>query len=85
MATQVDPICGMTVDEERAAARSEYEGRTYYFCGAGCRERFTEDPWRYAIRHEPRVQQDVDSTRGVSTSGSDCKRSLERVAAPIEA
>ncbi|HEX8148263.1 MAG TPA: YHS domain-containing protein [Pyrinomonadaceae bacterium] len=48
MAKHVDPICGMPVEEERAAGRSEYRGRDYYFCSAGCRERFNEDPGRYA-------------------------------------
>jgi YHS domain-containing protein len=34
-----DPMCGMTVDRAKAL-RLEVDGRTYYFCGAGCRERF---------------------------------------------
>ena len=29
-----DPVCGMTVVEEKAAGKSEYGGHTYYFCGA---------------------------------------------------
>lgn len=48
-----DPICGMEVDEERAAAegrRSEYEGATYYFCADACKERFDAEPARYARR-----------------------------------
>ena len=48
MATQVDPICGMQVDEQTAAGRSEYGGQTYYFCSAGCKEKFDQDPERYA-------------------------------------
>jgi uncharacterized protein len=36
-----DPMCGMTVDRSKAL-RLEHEGRTYYFCGPGCRERFAE-------------------------------------------
>jgi Cu+-exporting ATPase len=36
--TSKDPVCGMTVAEENAAGTSEYEGKTYYFCAAGCRE-----------------------------------------------
>lgn len=42
-----DPICGMTFDEEDAAATSEYEGETYYFCCEPCREQFEEDPEKY--------------------------------------
>ena len=34
-----DPMCGMTVDRAKAL-RLEEGGRTYYFCGPGCRDRF---------------------------------------------
>lgn len=37
---ETDPICGMAVLPERAAATSARDGRTYYFCSAGCKERF---------------------------------------------
>jgi uncharacterized protein len=35
-----DPVCGMTVDRRRTPHRSVVAGRTVYFCGAGCKERF---------------------------------------------
>jgi uncharacterized protein len=44
-----DPVCGMTVDRT-TALRSEWEGRTYYFCSPGCKERFEADPARYLER-----------------------------------
>lgn len=37
---EVDPICGMTVRPERAAATSVRDGKTVYFCSVGCKERF---------------------------------------------
>ncbi|HJS59430.1 MAG TPA: cupredoxin domain-containing protein [Vicinamibacteria bacterium] len=37
---ETDPICGMAVLPERAAATSARGGRTYYFCSVGCQERF---------------------------------------------
>jgi len=40
----VDPVCGMTVDVERAAGHAEHDGRTYYFCNVRCRDRFIADP-----------------------------------------
>jgi len=43
----VDPVCGMTVAVESAAA-AEHGGRTYYFCSPHCRASFLEDPVRYA-------------------------------------
>jgi YHS domain-containing protein len=27
-----DPVCGMNVDEKTTALKSEYMGKTYYFC-----------------------------------------------------
>jgi xanthine dehydrogenase accessory factor len=44
----VDPVCGMGVDVATARHRSTHEGRTYYFCSAGCRDRFEADPARFA-------------------------------------
>ena len=41
-----DPVCGMTVSRG-TPFMSEWEGRTYYFCGAGCKERFDADPESY--------------------------------------
>ena len=35
-----DPICGMTVDPEKAAGTFEHDGLTYYFCSKGCLEKF---------------------------------------------
>ena len=43
----VDPVCKMDVDPKRAAAQSEHEGRTYYFCAVGCKQRFDREPGRY--------------------------------------
>src|SRR5579875_966479 len=38
-----DPVCGMQVDRDKALT-AEVHGRTYFFCGPGCRERFLTDP-----------------------------------------
>ena len=42
-----DVVCGMMVDPARAAGTSEYEGKTYYFCGRGCKAKFDAHPTRY--------------------------------------
>lgn len=45
-----DLVCGMQVDEQQATAQgltSEYQGQTYYFCGAGCKKQFEKDPQRF--------------------------------------
>ncbi len=38
----VDPVCGMTVDAEHAAASLERDGRTVQFCSLGCRDAFVD-------------------------------------------
>jgi Cu+-exporting ATPase len=43
-----DPVCGMEVDEKRAAATAQYQGKTYYFCSPGCKATFEKAPERYA-------------------------------------
>jgi len=50
-----DPVCGMDVDEKRAAAagrKSEYKGATYYFCADECKKQFDADPTKYADPHD---------------------------------
>src|SRR4029450_6254526 len=42
-----DPVCGMTVRVAGAAHTAAHGGREFYFCCAGCRERFLLAPERY--------------------------------------
>lgn len=39
-----DPVCLMSVNPRTAAAMVEHEGRTYYFCSPGCRDKFLAQP-----------------------------------------
>lgn len=43
----IDPVCKMTVDEKTAKFKSEYKGKTYYFCAPGCKKAFEENPEDY--------------------------------------
>ena len=43
----IDPICGMQVDERTATHKSDYNGKTYYFCSPGCKKSFDADPTKY--------------------------------------
>jgi len=43
----IDPVCHMTVEPETAAASTEYQGETYYFCAEACRDRFVSQPEKY--------------------------------------
>lgn len=43
-----DPVCGMTVSKESAPAKEAYKGHTFYFCSDACKQKFDQDPGRYA-------------------------------------
>jgi xanthine dehydrogenase accessory factor len=42
----VDPVCGMTV-ATASGRRLPHDGVDYYFCGAGCRQAFEQNPDAY--------------------------------------
>ncbi len=44
---EIDPVCKMEVDPATAEWKSEYKGRTYYFCAPGCKVSFDQDPEKY--------------------------------------
>jgi Cu+-exporting ATPase len=46
-AKEKDPVCGMDVDPATAKHRFEHKGKTYFFCCAGCLEKFRADADRY--------------------------------------
>ncbi len=45
--TVKDPVCGMTVNPDKAAFSYPLAGQTFYFCSAGCREKFSKNPEAY--------------------------------------
>jgi Cu+-exporting ATPase len=49
----IDPVCGMAIDPASAPASADYEGKTYYFCCASCRQKFLSDPARYLGKIAP--------------------------------
>lgn len=42
-----DPVCGMDVDPKTAQWKSDYQGKTYYFCAPGCKKEFDRNPQKY--------------------------------------
>jgi YHS domain-containing protein len=50
MATVKDPVCGMEIESESAAARRDVAGQTYYFCSTECAVAFDASPERYATQ-----------------------------------
>ena len=49
-----DPVCGMNVDPKNAVAKSEYNGKKYYFCCTHCKTKFDADPESYLGGNKPR-------------------------------
>ncbi len=48
-----DPVCRMYVDADSATIKSEYQGKTYYFCSEECKQAFDRNPEKYAaMSHE---------------------------------
>jgi YHS domain-containing protein len=47
MAMMKDPVCGMELDSSQAAAQSQYQGQTYYFCSVECKQKFDANPKQF--------------------------------------
>ena len=43
-----DPVCGMEINPQNAAATTAYQGETYYFCRVECQQQFHHSPEHYA-------------------------------------
>ena len=83
-----DPVCGMSVDEAHAAASSEYEGQTIYFCAPSCKEKFDRNPQQYIQNldgdgHSKKEDREK-STYLATPSGEVVKAGAEEVTLPIE-
>ena len=47
MAMVIDPVCGMRIDPDDAAATAEHDGKAYYFCSEACHDAFVANPASY--------------------------------------
>ncbi len=43
----VDPVCGMSIERENAAAKLLLNGTTFYFCADGCLSEFAQQPEKF--------------------------------------
>ncbi|PMP73271.1 MAG: hypothetical protein C0180_07190 [Aciduliprofundum sp.] len=48
-----DPVCGMEVKED-TKFRSDYNGKTYYFCSESCKKQFDKNPEKYVRERRSR-------------------------------
>ena len=47
-AESIDPICNMTVNVAASRYVSNYNGNAVHFCSPGCKDKFEQEPERYA-------------------------------------
>lgn len=53
----VDPVCGMSVSPDSAAGKYDFAGETYYFCSAGCLNKFRQNPQAFLeIKEEEKLE-----------------------------
>ena len=52
----IDPVCGMTITQQKSKGHEEYLGKTYYFCGLSCVAKFHADPARYVNKKPNAVE-----------------------------
>ncbi len=72
MTTVQDPICGMAVTEHTAKAKLLYQGQTYYFCSALCKQLFERENRRNIFRiSESTSIPDLKQKRFMSDHGAD--------------
>ncbi len=45
---ETDPVCNMRVDPNSVTEKSDYQGKTYYFCSSECKNEFDKNPDAYA-------------------------------------
>lgn len=46
-----DLVCGVAVDTDQPQFFSEYNGRVYPFCSAGCKRKFDDHPDSFIQQH----------------------------------
>jgi Cu+-exporting ATPase len=88
-----DPVCGMLVVPEKAAAKVEQDGKTYFFCSKGCAERFQREPEKFLgapgtvgmqhHAHAPSAQQGVAQTSPSAQSVAEPAPSGVRYTCPM--
>ncbi len=47
MAKVTDPVCGMTIESDQAAAREAHGDHFHWFCSTDCARAFRDSPTRY--------------------------------------
>jgi Cu+-exporting ATPase len=65
-----DPVCGMAVDPTTAKHQAEHGEKNYFFCSAGCREKFLADPGKYIAQVDAHSGHDQPNATPMDMQGS---------------
>jgi YHS domain-containing protein len=76
-----DPVCGMDIIPQDAAATREHMGQTFYFCSFNCVEQFDANPHRFAS--SARAATDGALPAGSATTGFNPALPLTRINLPV--
>lgn len=61
------PVSGEDMNKSDAYGSMAYKGKTYYFCCAGCKEKFEKDPEKYIKKKEGKNSSTMESSCSCST------------------
>jgi len=59
-----DPVCGMSVVREKAAATVEFAGKKYFFCAKSCAAKFEKEPRKYLSGKMPEGMHETGQGHG---------------------
>ena len=76
-----DPVCGMEIELQDAAASREHMWQTFYFCSANCVAQFDADPHRYAQTALAATEAPLPA--GSATTGFNPALPLARIELPV--
>lgn len=67
----IDPVCGMKVNVSSAKHTFDSNGKTYYFCGRSCLEKFSANPTAFLTKSKPGPNNAGDKLRRPTEISSD--------------
>jgi YHS domain-containing protein len=74
-----DPVCGMRLHAEKAAAREDHGGRAYFFCSNTCHQLFRLSPERFArdeiAKEESEERKPIDRAAEAAASSRSSSKS----------
>ncbi|AFN74040.1 hypothetical protein MROS_0799 [Melioribacter roseus P3M-2] len=68
---EIDPVCGMELNNIESAPRIAYNGRMYYFCCPKCKSLFVKAPESYVDFFDSSIE-----LNGIKPDKCDCDKSM---------